>query len=289
MYSYLSQHPDVFLPAKKEIPFFGSDMRIEYRIDGHDFHEHFRGADRYARAGTAWVQYLRSETAPSEIRAYAPDGDVIVMLRNPVDMLHALHSQNRFELLEDLADFGEALSAEDERKQGRRLPPRADRGVYPLEALFYRDQARYAAHLRRYFSVFGREKVHVIIFDDFASDTRSAFRSTLNFLGVDASFEPDFPVVYSNKRPRSQLVQGLLLYTPKPMLRAARLLLPHRVRHGLVEANTIYERRAPMDPSLRASLISELANEVEELSALLDKDLTHWVTDQPDEADGSRQ
>jgi hypothetical protein len=49
-------------------------------------------------------------------------------------------------------------------------------------------------------------------------------------------------------------------------------MLEEKARHF----NTKYERRSDMDASLREFLKEEFAPEIEKLSELLDRDLTHW-------------
>ena len=91
------------------------------------------------------------------------------MLRNPVDVMYAQHNQLIFNVIEDIPDFAEALAAEPERRAGRRLPP----GPINVENLFYRHSVRFAEQLERYFDVFGRERVHVMLFDDLTSRRRA--------------------------------------------------------------------------------------------------------------------
>ena len=82
------------------------------------------------------------------------------------------------------------LRPKPDRRLGRRIP----RGVKLDATLFYRDIGRYAEQVQRYFDVFGRENVHVIVYDDFQDDTASVYRETLRFLGVDQEFQPCFEV-----------------------------------------------------------------------------------------------
>jgi hypothetical protein len=126
------------------------------------------------------------------------------MLRNPVDVMYAQHSQLVFNQREDLTDFVDALAAEDDRRAGRRVPKDAIRP----EALFYRHSVRFAEQLQRYFDVFGRDGVHVIVFDDLVADARAVYRSTLEFIGVDSSFEVDLSVYNPNRTARSGCFRG---------------------------------------------------------------------------------
>jgi hypothetical protein len=280
MYTYLAQHPDVYLPERKELRFFGKDLIIRNRtpLSLDDYLAYFDEAGSARRVGTAYVWYLYSSRAAQEIRSFSPQAQIIVMLRNPVDMLHALHSEFLFNANEDIDDFAEALAAEDDRRQFRRIP----RHAHLLNGLWYRSVPRYTEQLRRYFDVFGRDRVQVLIFDDFVSDTAESYRSTLRFLGLDAGFVPAFEVVNANKRLRVPALRPFLAQPPPTVRRIARALVPgsfrRRIYRSLQEANISAGRRASLSRSLREVLAAEFAQEVEQLSQLLERDLTHWTT-----------
>jgi hypothetical protein len=198
------------------------------------------------------------------------------MLRNPVDMLYSFHSQLLYGGFEDIVDFKAALDAEEDRKQGKRIP----HGTLLLNALFYRDVAKYSRQVQRYFEVFSRENVHIIIFDDFKRNTGREYSETLRFLGVNLDFQPKFEVINPNKRARSKLVTKLYQRPPKLVRWPVRALIPLGIRRMLEEKtrhfNTKYQRRSDMDANLKESLKEEFAPEIEKLSELLDRDLTHW-------------
>ena len=97
LYEYLRQHPAVFMPFHKEPLFFGDDLTRRYgRLTLHDYMRLFKDAKPGQRVGEASAWYLYSRSAAAEIKAYAPDAQIIVMVRNPVDMMYAEHSQVLF-------------------------------------------------------------------------------------------------------------------------------------------------------------------------------------------------
>jgi hypothetical protein len=190
--------------------------------------------------------------------------------------MYSQHSQLVFNQREDLTDFAQALAAEDDRLAGRRLPEDAIRP----EALYYRRSVQFPEQIQRYLDVFGRDSVHFIVFDDLVADPRGAYRSTLEFLGVDPSVEVDLSVYNPNKRPRSGIVQKLIFAPRGPMRRIFGRLrsmpLMHRVRDALVSANSQTAQRQKMDPELRARLTDEFAPMVRELGELIGRDLSAW-------------
>lgn len=276
LYAYLEQHPDVFMPYHKEPVFFGSDLRKRPRsLDEDAYLELFRAGAGRRRRGEATVWYLYSEAAPQEILTFDPDARIIIMLRNPVDMMHSLHSLMLFTGNEDIADFEGALAAESDRRAGRRMPHDTRRP----EGLLYRWCADYAPHVRRWLTTFGRDQVRIIVFDDFSAQPATVYRETLEFLGVDAEFQPDFAVVNRNKGVRSRRLQRLMT---SPRFYAATRWLPgsafHALRQGLKRVNTRHESRRPIEPALRARLTAEMSPRVAELAEVIDRDLSSWTT-----------
>jgi hypothetical protein len=277
LYEYLRAHPQIFMSIPKEPMYFGQDLTPRYRrmtLDEYLALFHDARDDQHAGEASPW--YLYSKTAAQEIRDFDPAAKAIVMLRNPVDVMHSQHSQLVFNQREDLSDFTQALAAEDDRMAGHRLPADAIRP----EALYYRHSVNFPDQVARYFDVLGRRSVHVIVFDDLVADPRAVYRSTLEFLGADPTFEVDLSVYNPNKKPRSGAVQKMIFAPRGPMKKVVGRLrsvpVMHRVRDALVSVNSTTTERAKMDPELRAQLTAEFAPQVAELGALIGRDLSAW-------------
>lgn len=277
MYDYLRPHPQVFMPFHKEPLFFGDDLTRRYgRMSRDQYLALFRDAAPDQRVGEASAWYLYSGSAAREIKEASPAAQIVVMLRNPVDVMYAEHSQLLFNVEEDLGDFGEALEAEAARRRGERMPP----GPLRPETLYYRESVRFAEQLERYFEVFGRDRVHVIVYDDFRDDTPGTYRALLEFLGVDPSFAPSFEVSNPNKRVRWPLLQRLTYQPPGPLLRLVPMLrrfpLVHRLRDRVLRLNSSPAPRKKMDGELRRRLQEEMRPEIERLGELIGRDLSAW-------------
>jgi hypothetical protein len=283
--AYLAAHPAIFM-ARKEQHFFGSDLAdIWPQPTSERYFDSFAGSEYATRRGDAGVWYLRSRVAAEEIHAYNPSAQIIAILRDPVDMLPSYHSQLLWRDWETIQDFGQALAAESDRRNGRRIPRK--NGGNPWR-LLYRDVVRFYEQIDRYFSVFGKKQVCVLLFDDLVERPAQTYKSLLQFLGVDPDFSPDFAVLNSNKYNKSRLIRRALdvVCDPSPRVRrASRRVLPVQpVRSALVRhialpmrrANTRVTPRPPMDEQLRAKLNAEFAPDVRRLSALLGRDLSHW-------------
>jgi hypothetical protein len=278
LYEYLRQHPQVFMADPKEPNYFGADLerRRTPRISLDEYLGYFAGAGDAKRVGEASVRYLHSRSAAAEIAEFAPRGQAIIMLRDPVEMMHAMHGELVFIGAEDIADFGEALAAEADRRAGRRIPPGANKPA----ALLYRDSARFAEQVQRYFDALGRDRVLVLVYDDFRDDTLGQYRRVLRFLGVDESFVPQMAIVNPSKQPRSRWLTRLIASPPGWLRRVAGAVLPARQRKRLfrraLALNSRTAPRTPMDPALRARLKAEFAPDVRRLGQLIGRDLSAW-------------
>lgn len=276
MYHYLKQHPEIFFAIAKEPHFFGKDLSYStIQLTEDKYLSYFMGATQKWR-GEASVFYLYSEDAAREIRAFSPDARIIIMLRAPVDMLYSLHSQYLFNEQEDIQNFEEAFAATDDRKAGRRIPPHCRF----LKGLFYPDVARFTPQVKRYLEAFGREQVRIILYDDFKQRTVEVYREVLQFLGVSPNFSVEFSVVNPNKELRSKALRRFYGNPPSILRSAARLLLPLKTRYAVLELvrslNAKYTPRPPLDAAVRSGLLTGFHDDIDQLSRLLDRDLTFW-------------
>jgi len=280
---YLSTHPDIFV-ARKEMHFFGADLSFGtqfYRRDEPAYLAEFEHHAGRRRAGETSVWYLYSQHAAAEIKAFSPDARIVIMLREPTQMLYSLYYTFLWDGNENIPTFEEALAAEEDRRVGRRL----GRQTYFAQGLVYRDAIRYTAQVKRYFDIFGRDNVRVIIYDDFATNTAAVYRDTLSFLGADpAAGELDFRVANANQFVKNRFVRALLNdRLVRSGVLAVRPLLPRAVFSGMQKIDARIRRlnsrtggRPVLSSETRWKLKREFAPEVERLSELLDRDLTSW-------------
>src|SRR6266571_3292554 len=204
MHIYLSHHRQVFMSKAKEPHHFGSDLEMRWRpfADRARYLELFQGARDGQIAGESSVLYLYSKNAPRDIQALSPSAKIIIMLRDPVEMVPSLHTHNLFLLYEDLTDLKEALAAEDDRRAARRIPSTC---LLPL-SLQYTTLGRYAEHVRRYREAFGPDRVKCILVQDLKSDPERVYAETLAFLGLEPATGPAFNAHNQQQRWRSRRV-----------------------------------------------------------------------------------
>lgn len=287
MYYYLAAHPDVFMSARKEPRFFGADLELRDGFcirDEREYLELFRGGEDSRYRGEASVFYLYSQSAASEIRHYDPEAKIILQLRNPIDMIVSWHHHSVATGNEDLRDLAAALDAEADRREGRRLPPEV---WYPA-GLQYTAMVDYAPHVERFFDAFGRDRVHVVLFDELAANAASSYRGVLEYLEVDATFQPDFeaknPAAPLWLRPvhqawiRNRRLREWTSRAIGPSLRREALYWLQKLSPRKPDSS---DRSAALTTHRREQLEAQLAPAIERLAELLGRDLSHWSSNTP--------
>lgn len=276
MNDYLARHPDIFM-AKKEIHYFGSDLRVRHRITEAAYLSLFKGTTSEKIVGEASVWYLYSNRAAKEIKEFSPSAKILIMLRNPVEVIHSMHSQHIFDGNEDVTDFETAISLDEQRKQGRQLPAAVDFFELPP----YIDAVAYSEQVKRYLDVFGTENVKVLLYEDFARDTPGAVKQVLQFLGLDTPMTGHYEVINSNKQVRSFILHRLIKMPAPALKKIARIVMPSKaLRHAIMlfffKRNLVSAKREAMSDNVRAQLQKQTSPDIERLSRLIHKDLSAW-------------
>ena len=278
MCATLKRHPQVFFPAIKE-PHFLADESVRRRpvptLQG--YLDLFAQAPSDRLSGEGSVFYLVSPEAPRRILDFCPDPRIIVMLRNPADQMFSNHRKNISMGCEDVFEFEEALALEPERAQGRRIRPGAEDFGFKL---LYRHTATYRPQLTRVFEAFGRDRVHVIVQEEWKRSPQATYDGVCDFLGLDRQSLDAVGAFNENVELRSKGLQRLIQYRPKMLVALGRLVMPPEVRKRLFEHlwhyNRVAKRPEPLDPELRRRLTDEFRPETERLEELLGRDLSHW-------------
>jgi len=280
LYEYLDKHPDVYFP-RKTIYYFCSDLTFRTpAIPESVYLDIFAGAGSQKIVAEASVFNLLSPGAAEKIKVFNPDARIIIMVRNPIDMVYSLHTENFSNGDDNIKDFEAALNAESERKQGRLIPPYHNA---PVEALYYSGVGKFYEQVLRYKSVFGEDKLHIIFFDDFKADTELEYRKVLRFLGLEEIMPDTLKVVNPSKVPRNKAYLNFLLNPPGFIKVTGRVLFPHHSRRRewmidfLWDFNIKYKARKPIPVALKQCLLNIYKDDIEKLGKLLNRDLSNWL------------
>ena len=112
------QHPDVFLSNPKWPRGKGHFGWFSDYKNNEEYLEEFQHASNEKMIGEKTTDYLFCPHTAERIKRFSPNAKIIMILRNPVDMMFSLHGHYLYnEAFEDQKDFEEALKAEEGRKK----------------------------------------------------------------------------------------------------------------------------------------------------------------------------
>jgi hypothetical protein len=208
---YLAEHPQICFSYPKEPYFWASDyagLRRQFGVDTLDAYLKLFETEvpNIAASGEGSTVYLASAVAVPQILAFNPDSRLIVMLRDPVELVAASHMQELSHLNEAEPDFIRAWELQEERARGRNIPA----GCYEPLLLQYRKTAQLGFQMDRLLKLIAKDRLHVIYFEDLKKSVQDVYRATLEFLNLRDDGRIDFPRVNESRIVRSRMLVELL-------------------------------------------------------------------------------
>lgn len=258
LYDYLREHPRVFMPELKETRFLayqdqGGD-RNRWPIQSLEEYEAlFAPVTDEIAVGEATPHYLIYPHVAARIHALLPEAKLIAALRNPVDRSYSVYQMNM-------------------RNQG------TNSGVPYAEALLSDHNLRetYAEKLERYFTLFAKEKIRIVLLDDLEGKPEKVMRGLFEFLGVDPAFRPDLSKISNpGGEPKVKLLHDLLA---NPGLRAfGRKFLPVTAIERLKDVRSGNLKKQPMSTADRKAALEVFRDDILATQAIIGRDLSHWL------------
>ena len=296
LYSYLDQHPQIFMSPMKEPHYLADEVRLgnftdelrrreEPRLAGlrayldgpmttkfstgfvtefADYLKLFQDSTTEPVLGDASVCYLWSPTAPGNIARMCPEAKILMVLRDPADRAYSQYLQ--------LLTFSKAfLSFRDYVNAGLRSTSTLMGPLYPFLCL-----GQYYGQVKRYLQQFPREQIQILFYEDFLRDAPGMLENIFKFLGVDSDFVPDMKERHMLANvPRSYVLHRLT--GPVARWSPLRQISPSRLRSSLKRLLFRPRESMTMDPRDRAFLVDFYREDIGNLSGLLDRDLSAWL------------
>jgi hypothetical protein len=282
LYYYLKQHPQIYMSPRKE-PHFFKGMHSEYRKRGRsfppvtdirDYQALFEGVTAEKAIGEASASYLYSPKAPALIKRSVPDAKLIAVLRNPADRAYSNFLYCVQIGHEPLASFVEALQAEEKRIRENWGPN-----------WHYRQKGFYYTQVKRYFDMFGQDRIRVYLYDDLKARPFGMLGDIFRFLDVDETFVPDLSIEHNTAGlPRNWLLYAaakrLASWNPTLKVALVERFLPAAPRRYV--KNRIFVKPPPLPVEVRRQLIDLYRDDILQLQDLIQRDLSLWLVDDED-------
>lgn len=281
LHYYLSQHPQVFIPAvKSPSHFYCVDhqkartmqrrlvTRDYFVYDRNKYEALFDGAGAATAVGDVSPAYLASTTVPTRIHDAVPDARIVCILRNPVERFIARYVAQVRDGYERHPSLSDLVDTELERP----VDLNDTAGTY-FAAGFV------SVNLRTYMDLFGPDSVKITFFDDLVTDAAGMMRDIFGFLQVDDSYPVDVSVRHNQSRGVIANPLMRFLWSSTSTARAfVRPFLPPHVRDKAFSFVGKSLETPDITEHDRRRLSHAYASEIQALGALTDRDLSGWLT-----------
>ncbi|MBU3820657.1 sulfotransferase [Flavobacteriaceae bacterium XHP0103] len=193
LYEYLKQHPEIFLPEKKELHFF-SYNELKQRTNGpgdksvlreltgkkQQYLKLFENSENYKAIGEISPSYLfYFQKIKSQIfEILGKDIKVIVVIRNPISRTYSQYMHQKRLGYENLT-FKIALNKEEGRKKN----------AYG-DIWYYKTHSLYSPLLQEVYNSLHPNKIKIILFENLIQNPIATTQEIFNFLDVDETFIP---------------------------------------------------------------------------------------------------
>tara|TARA_B100000401_G_C52808424_1_gene722301 strand:- start:1338 stop:2231 length:894 start_codon:yes stop_codon:yes gene_type:complete len=274
LHYYLSQHPELNL-SPKEIHFFGKDLG--YKVERPSLKEYQSYFKENGLNGDASVWYLYSDSIFQELKALGIQPKIIVLLRNPVEVSYALHSQNIVDANENINNFEEALKLEEIRKQGNKLPP----GVDPPRTVFYKQTADFYPRIHKLQEHIPKNDIFIGLQTDLRNNTIDFLKTVEAFLGIRHYENYNLQRINENKVVKNQKLHRAIKKPGNLKIKLFRTFVPSkRLRKWIVgkvyDSNLTYTKRKPLSEKTREELKCFFTKNNQLLSRIIDCDISDW-------------
>jgi sulfotransferase family protein len=257
LYHYLDQHPQIYMSPVKEPNYFASEIRPErfspelqdrVRRDQQAMQDYLAGPmseKRFGAVGLEWAEYVKLFAQATSETALGEASVCYLWSESAARNIYSMASSAKIVMI--LRDPAERAFSQYMQWVTKGVIQESFRGQVE-KALEHRgDQFQlmrpflefglYSGQVKRYLDIFPRENLHIVFYEHYRNNAGDMLTDLFRFLDVDTSVKPDTSA-------------------------------KHLV--GRVPASSI-------DPCDRAYLIDYYRDDVQRLSALLDRDLTHWL------------
>jgi hypothetical protein len=296
----LENHPEIAFSSVKEPHFFSlhdldglNDAELRETVAGAYLARYFPGLDDNAAQVMAEgsVSYLYAPERLLPLLRLWPGAKFIIAVRDPFEVIPSLHQRLLYQGDETVADLEAAWRLIEERRKGRSVP----RSCVDARQLFYDEVAQFGKHVGRFFEVVGRERCHVILFDDLKADPARAYEKLLQFLDLPPAPLPERQCHRERHGFRIGWLQRLLKRPPVATsilagekFRNRVIAKPHRepsrasakflaLRKALLRWNRAPAPPTRLSPALASEIRDRLRDDIQVLSKLLGRDLGHWM------------
>ena len=300
LYHYLNQHPEIYMCPIKEPNFHSKDFiisefnenykkRIELDLKKYlkekklppkhsahikrlnEYLELFREVKNEKAIGEISNGYLYSKVAAKNIYEFDKNAKIIIILRDPVKRAFSGWLMELRLAAESEKDFITAVIKDYKKKK-------KGWGI----SYNYIEGGLYYEQVKRYFDVFPKDQIKIIIFEKMVQNMRDVIGGILKFLNVNINFKIDISEKYNVKElPRFPIINQFIdkIISFKCIKIKLEYYTQFLNKNFKCYKNILFSKKGL--PSLSKSdikyLIPFFKEDIEKLSELVKYDFSDWI------------
>jgi hypothetical protein len=280
LFKYLQPHPEIYMPANKEAPFFTDEEAFAKGWQAFVV-EHFAGARTEQFWGTATPQYMGDPAVPERIYQQMPDTRLIALLRNPIDRAfsHYTMSRRRSFETEDFDTVVERLTKSEVFEKARKTMPKIEPGQsLENESDHYLVWGEYGRILQGFLDYFPPGQLLVLFMDDIQNTPAEAYSQVVEFIGLNDTTVPANVGKVYHKGAAKRIIPDSWRQALKNngLFRLFWDLFPERIKRTIrywYEQKNVRKADEPEGPSAtaRKKLVSYFAEDIRLVEKIMDR------------------
>lgn len=275
---HLAQHPEIHIPNRKEPYYLANDLNW---VDGwgisskSEYESLYNTKKSYQIDASTW--YLYSKSARKKI-SEIKNIKIIICLRHPVNFIESLWWHMRSRGKDTNKTLIKSLTKEADIKNGANFRPAPH-----ARAIMYKENAHFSKYVKPFLDEFSPSQIKVIFLEDLSLNLDNTLSDTYSFLGLNP-VNDNKKIILNESFDRSYLpFITLLNYTSftRSLLKDKKYNFIRSFTKKLLQLLHLDcpVKRMRLSSEEWKALTLEFTDEIMELSALLNKDLDHWISE----------
>ncbi len=272
---YLGEHPECISHPQKEFSYFTDKAEysegLKVALKKYYAHQPYTDKTKIIAKNAGLFSDLNGL---NRLKKNNPNCQLIFILRNPVERTYSsyLMEKNFGTVKFEFKDLPELISKHQNN----------DENSWDFD--FFIEYSLYAIHLRNIYTLYPKENVTIVMYEDFKKNSAETCKTIFRKLGIDSSFIPNVEKRHNvTQKTRSNLYARVVkhfLRNNNPVKKMIKKFMPgHKVyKYGeiLREVNKTEKKHSEMDRSTKEFLVNYFKPYNKELEDLIGIDLSAW-------------
>ena len=288
LHDILKQHPNIYLPPKKEAHF--CDVNELYEKGVGDYFSRFYDtySDEKFIGNINPNLQIENRSLDRLAKTFGRELKIIFILRNPVYRAYSHYQMSKSRGYEDLS-FKAAIEMEKLRINNPKFFPdykSKEPGHFEKNHFGYIGRSSYLATIKKLYQLFPKENIKVILFEDFISKQKIVIADILNFLNIPpfSMFEYNVKSNFATE-PKNIFLRDIL-YKPNPIKKIISYFLTKNIKETLkkninyLNSRSIIDKEKHYESDFFLQLYNDrFKNDIKEIESITGLNCDVWLKD----------